>query len=60
MLASFVTKLGTRSRIAMFKRVRATLVVTMWKLNEALGIGFVRVSYRSDGATEASKGCVGI
>ena len=31
-LVSFVTKLGTRSRIAKFKRVRATLVVTMWKL----------------------------
>ena len=31
-LVSFVTKLATRSRIAKFKRVRATLVVTMWKL----------------------------
>ena len=31
-LVSFVTKLGTRFRIAKFKRVRATLVVTMWKL----------------------------
>ena len=28
-LASFVTKLGTRSRIAKFKRVRATTVVMM-------------------------------
>ena len=31
-LASFVTKWGTRSRIAKFKRVRATTVVMMWKL----------------------------
>ena len=31
-LASFVTKLGTRSRIAKFKMVRATTVVMMWEL----------------------------